>query len=172
METTEMKQKFESLYNTMANSNEPKYMNIFGETMKVMMDELIALKPEAAQEYIERLSAIKWFNYLTKKEAMGIVAGMEPAPMWDAATWQAAVTELDVPTEEAPYYNSYALFVAMNQVVSDHGKTIAFIKGLESVKDIDPTELAKYAYRMAIDLLKDKDGVYDIREYFLRIDSE
>lgn len=163
-----MKQRFESLYNTMANSNEPKYMSIFGETMKVMMDELIDLKPEAAQEYIERLSAIKWFNYLTKKEAMGIIGGMEPAPTWDAATWQQALTELEVPAEEAPYYNSYALFVAMNQVVSDHGKTIAYIKGLESVKDIDPAELAKYAYKMAIDLLKDKDGVYDIREYFLK----
>ncbi len=168
MEAKEMKQQFESLYNTMANSNEPKYMHIFGETMKAMMDDMIALKPELAQEYVERLSAIKWFNFLTKKEAMGIVGGMDPTPMWDAASWQQVMVDLDLPMEEAPYYNDYALFVAMNQVVSDHGKTIAYIKGLESVKEIDPTELVKYAYKLTIDLLKDKDGVYDIREYFLR----
>ncbi len=168
MEIKEIKQQFESLYNTMANSNEPKYMHIFGETMKAMMDDMIALKPELAQEYMDKLRAIEWDNYLTKKEAMNIVGGMDPAPMWDASAWQQAMVDLDLPMKEAPYYNDYALFVAMNQVISDHGKTIAHIKGLESVKEIDPIELVKYAYKLAIDLLKDKDGVYDIREYFLR----
>ena len=33
---------------------------------------------------------------------------------------------------------------------------------------VEPTELAKYVYKLALDLLKDKDGVYDIREYFLK----
>ena len=69
--------------------------------------------------------------------------------------------------EDKPYYNDYALYVAMNQVVSDHGCTIAKILGKESVKDIDTDNLVKYAYNLALDLLKDKDGVYDIREYFL-----
>lgn len=168
MEAKEMRQEFESLYNTMANSHDQKYIAIFGETMKAMMDSLIQTDPELAQEYIERLSAIKWFNFLTKKEAMGIVGNMEPAPHWDLETWQQSMAELDLAMEECPYYNDYALFVAMNQVVSDHGKTVAYIKGVESVKDIDPTELVKYAYKLAIDLLKDKDGVYDIREYFLK----
>lgn len=167
MEAKEIKQQFESLYNTMANSNEPKYMHIFGETMKAMMDDMIALKPELAQEYVERLSAIKWFNFLTKKEAIAIIGGMDPAPTWDAATWQQAMIEQDLPMEEAPYYNDYAMFVAMNQVISDHGRTVAYIKGVESAKEIEPAELVKYAYKLAIDLLKDKDGVYDIREYFL-----
>lgn len=168
MEAQELKQRFESLYNTMENSHEPKYMSIFGETMKVMMDGMIALKPELAQEYIERLSAIKWFNYLTKKEAIHIVSNMNPAAMWGASEWQQVIAENDVPMEDSPYYNDYALFVAMNQVISDHGKTIAHIKGVDSVKEIEPNELVRYAYEMAIDLLKDKDGVYDIREYFLK----
>ncbi len=168
MDAKEMKEKFESLYNTMANSHNQKYMVIFGETMKAMMDSLIETDPEMAGEFIERLSAIKWFNFLTKKEAMGIVGNMEPAPHWDLDAWQQAMTEQDLPMEECPYYNDYALFVAMNQVVSDHGRTVAYIKGLESVKDIDHIELVKYAYKLAIDLLKDKDGVYDIREYFLK----
>ena len=29
-------------------------------------------------------------------------------------------------------------------------------------------ELVEYAYKLALDLLKDKDGVYNIREYFLK----
>lgn len=56
----------------------------------------------------------------------------------------------------------------MNQVISDHGETIAAIKGEESISDINEEELVKYAYKLAIDLLKDKDGVYNIREYFLK----
>lgn len=58
--------------------------------------------------------------------------------------------------------------VAMNQVVSDHGCTIAKILGKEDVNDIDTEHLVKYANHLALDLLKDKDGVYDIREYFLK----
>lgn len=56
----------------------------------------------------------------------------------------------------------------MNQVISDHGCTVAKILGKESVKDIDSDNLVKYGYSLALDLLKDKDGVYDIREYFLK----
>ena len=35
-------------------------------------------------------------------------------------------------------------------------------------KDIGTEHLVKYANHLALDLLKDKDGVYDIREYFLK----
>lgn len=52
--------------------------------------------------------------------------------------------------------------------VSDHGCTIAKILGKEDVKDIGTEHLVKYAHSLALDLLKDKDGVYDIREYFLK----
>lgn len=78
------------------------------------------------------------------------------------------MVNLGLPTEEEPYYNDYALYVAMNQVISDHGCTVAKILGKESVKDIDSDNLVKYGYSLALDLLKDKDGVYDIREYFLK----
>ena len=76
--------------------------------------------------------------------------------------------KLGYPLEDKPYYNDYALYVAMNQVVSDHGETIASILNKDSIALVEPTELAKYAYKLALDLLKDKDLVYDIREYFLK----
>lgn len=167
MEAKEMRMEFEKLYSIMANSNEPKYMHVFGDVMKDMMDCIINTNSELAQEFVERLSAIKWFNYLTSKEAMSIVNEMTPSAIWDISSWQQVMGEIETPIEEAPYYNAYALFVVMNQVVSDHGESIAYIKGAENVKDINQEELAMYAYRFAIDLLKDKDGVYDVRGYFL-----
>ena len=36
------------------------------------------------------------------------------------------------------------------------------------IKDIGTEHLVKYANHLALDLLKDKDGVYAIREYFLK----
>ena len=49
-----------------------------------------------------------------------------------------------------------------------NGETIAIIKGEKSLSDINEDELVKYAYKLALDLLKDKDDVYNIREYFLK----
>lgn len=133
-----------------------------------MMNDMAVKHPELAQEYLDKLCAIKWNNYLTKKEASEIVTCMNPPVTWDMQTWINAMTGLGLATEEKPYYNDYALYVAMNQVVSDHGCTIAKILGKEDVKDIDTEHLVKYAHSLALDLLKDKDGVYNIREYFLK----
>lgn len=156
METKEIMSKFDELYGMMASSANVKYMHVFGNTMRCMMNDMVAKHPELAQEY------------LTKKEASEIVNGMNPPATWDMQTWINAMTGLGLATEEKPYYNDYALYVAMNQVVSDHGCTIAKILGKEDVKDIGTEHLVKYANRLALDLLKDKDGVYDIREYFLK----
>lgn len=168
MDAKEIMSKFDELYGIMATSTNVKYMRTFGDTMRCMMQDMASKHPELAQEYIEKLCAIKWKNYLIKKEASGIVNGMTPPVTWDMQTWLNAMANLGLPTEEEPYYNDYALYVAMNQVISDHGCTVAKILGKESVKDIDADNLVKYGYNLALDLLKDKDGVYDIREYFLK----
>ena len=70
--------------------------------------------------------------------------------------------------EDGKKHDDYALYIAMNQLISDHGETIAMIKGEKSLSDVNKEELVEYAYKLAIDLLKDKDGVYNIREYFLK----
>ena len=124
MDAKEIMSKFDELYGIMATSTNVKYMRTFGDTMRCMMQDMASKHPELAQEYIEKLCAIKWKNYLTKKEA--------------------------------------------SEIVSDHGCTVAKILGKESVKDIDGDNLVNYGYNLALDLLKDKDGVYDIREYFLK----
>ena len=150
---------FDELYGIMATSANVKYMRVFGDTMRCMMKDMADRHPELAQEYIEKLCAIKWKNYLTKNEALDIIGKMNPEAIWNIQEWLDEMDKLGFCMEDNPYYNDYALYIAMNQVISDHGETIVAIKGEKSLSDISEEELVEYAYRLAIDLLKDKDGV-------------
>ena len=168
MEAKEIMGKFDELYGMMASSANVKYMNTFGDTMRCMMKDMTSKHPELAQEYLDKLCAIKWKNYLTKKDASDIIGKMNPSATWDMQGWLDEMEKLGLCMEDNPYYNDYALYIAMNQVISDHGETIAMIKGEKSLSDVNKEELVEYAYKLAIDLLKDKDCVYNIREYFLK----
>ena len=167
MEAKEMKEKFTSLYNMMATSNNVKYMHTFGDTTKKMFDWLVVNKPDIASEFLSQLESIKWNNYLTKAEADSIIAKMNPSAPWDMKAWKEAMDALGIDTCCEPYYNEYALYVAMCQVYSDHGNTIAKMHGKDTIEEIEPNEVVKCMNSLAIDILKDKDGVYDIRKYFL-----
>lgn len=160
-----MKQEFLELYDMMANQHDVKYMRVFGNVHKEMMDWFIANKPELAQEWLDKLEAIKWHQYLTPKEAEKIVAGMDPAGPWSRDTWKKAMESFGLPMEDAPYYNSCALWVEMNKIYSDFGAEIAALIG----KPLSPTDkdIISACYRLALKNLRDKDGVYDIRKYFL-----
>lgn len=156
---------FNGLYNMMATSNEPRYMHAFGNVMKCMMKDMISLKPELAQEYIDKLGAIEWKNYLTKKEAMAIVGDMSPKGGWDAVEWEKTMESMDLRLEDKPYYNKWALFVTMNMVYSDSAKSVAVIAG-KTLEDMPKDELFADVHMLALDKLEDKDGVFDIRAYF------
>lgn len=160
-----MKQEFLELYDMMANQHDVKYMRVFGNVHKEMMDWFIANKPELAQEWLDKLEAIKWHQYLTPKEAEKIVAGMDPAGPWSRDTWKKAMESFGLPLEDAPYYNSCALWVEMNKIYSDFGAEIAALIG----KPLSPTDkdIISACYRLALKNLRDKDGVYNIRKYFL-----
>lgn len=165
MEANEIKQQFEVLYNVMVGSNEPKYMHIFGETMKSMMSNIIALKPELACEYVNKLCSIEWDNYLTKKEAMSIVGEMNPSGGWDCTEWEKMMDDMDLRKEDKPYYNKWALYVTMNMIYSDSAKSIAVIAG-KTLDDIPNEELFAAVHMLALDKLEDKDGMFDVRTYF------
>lgn len=165
MEQKEMMSEFSSLYGMMATSGKPEYMHTFGDVMKCMMKDMVSLKPELAQEYLGKLCSIKWNNYLTKKEAMTIVSGMNPKGGWDYAEWEKMMEKLDARMEDTPYYNRYALYVAMNMVFSDSATTIAVIAG-KTLEEIPEDELFADVHMLALDKLEDKDGMFDIREYF------
>ena len=160
-----MKDRYTGLYDYMAHSQDPKNMKAFGCVMTEMMDWLMANKPEVAEEMIDKLEAIKWHQYLTPKEAEKIVAGMDPKAPWPRDQWKAAMESFGLPLEEAPFYNSCALWVEMNKIYSDYGDEIASLLG----KPLQPTDkdIISACYKMALKNLKDKDGIYDIRKYFL-----
>ena len=165
MTPEQMKEKFESLYNYMASSNNVAYMHTFGNVHKEMMAWMILNKPDMAQEWIEKLCSIKWRNYLTQKEAEKIVVAMNPKAPWTREVWKQTMESLDIPIEEEPYYNSCALWVVMNMIYSDSSKSIANIIG-KPLQDIPSEQLVNAIHSLAIDKLKDIDGKFDVRKYF------
>ena len=156
---------FDRLYRKMAASSDPRYMQVFSNTMKCMMEDMITLRPDVAQEYLDKLEAIEWHNYLSRKEAASIVSNMTPSGGWDITEWETMMAAHDLCMEEEPYYNKWAMYVAMSMIYSDSAKTVATIAG-KTMTDITSDELFKDIYLLALDKLKDKDGMFDIRAYF------
>jgi hypothetical protein len=159
MTAEEMKQKFNELYQLMATSANVNYMKAFGNVHKEMMEWFIANKPDMAKEWLEKLCAIKWKNYLTQREADKIVSAMEPKAPWTYTQWESAMGKNGYAIEQEPFYNSYALWVTMNMIMSDSSVTLQKYIGVD--------DLFKAVYELAIDKLMDKDGKFAIRHYFL-----
>ena len=158
MTQEEMKTEFHALYNMMADSHDVANMRAFGNVHKEMMHWFIANKPEMAQEWIEKLSSIKWNNYLTSKEADNIVANMIPKAPWSREQWKTAMNQNGYALEKEPYYNSCALFVTMSMIMSDSGDTLN--------KYVDDSRMFEVAHDLAIDKLTDRDKKFNIRHYF------
>ena len=158
MTPDEMRNEFHALYNMMANSTNVAYMHIFGQVHKEMMDWMIQNKPEAAKEWLEKLESIKWDNYLTPKEAEKIVSEMKPSAPWSREKWREAMAQHGYEMEDEPCYNSCALWVTMNMIMSDSADTIK--------KYVGGDNLFSLVYDLAIDKLCDEDGKFSIRRYF------
>ena len=158
MTPEEMRNEFYALYNMMANSHDAAYMHVFGEVHKEMMEWMIANKPDAAKEWLDKLESIKWDNYLTPKEAEKIVAEMKPAAPWSRDKWRDAMAQYDYDMEDEPCYNSCALWVTMNMIMSDSAETLS--------KYVGSDKLFSAVYDLAIDKLCDEDKKFSIRHYF------
>jgi len=159
-----MKQEFSELYDMMAMSHDVANMRVFGQVHKEMMEWMIQNKPELAQEWIGKLECIKWRNYLTPKEAEKIVADMGSTAPWSRDTWKTTMEALGLSMDDAPHYNSCALWVEMNKMYSYFGEEIASLLG----KTLAPTDedIISACYKMALKTLRDKDRIYNIRSYF------
>lgn len=162
----EIREHYDMLYDYMVASRDQKNMKIFGRVMTEMLDYLAANKPDVAEEMVQKLEAIRWKQYLTPKEAQAIVDKMQPAAPWSREVWNKAMTSMGIPTEEAPCYNTCALWCEMNKQYSDHAETLAQKVWKQPLASIPVEELVPAIHAFALDVLKDKDGVYDIRAYF------
>ena len=116
----------------MAASKDPANMKAFGRVMTEMFLWLADNKLDMAEEWLWKLSAIKWNQYLTKREAEKIVSDM-PCKPWTYDVWQQAMEKAEMPTESEPCYNSYALWVTMNAILCMSGDTISKYVGSENV---------------------------------------
>ena len=158
MTPQELKNMYHNLYEYMANSKNPANMKVFGKVMTEMFTWLADNKPDAASEWINSLSAIKWDNYLTPKEADAIVAKMQPKAPWNREQWRAAMEQHGFNLEKEPYYNRCALYVVMNMIMSDSSETLQ--------KYVTDDDVFALVYDLAIDKLMDSDKVFSVRNYF------
>lgn len=158
MDKKEMRDKYRELFDKMAAGTNVEKMKLFGRVMSDMMEDLIETQPEKAEEYLEKLEAVKWRNYLTQKEAEKILAGMEPAAPWSYEQWKKAIEQYGYAMMEWPYYNSLAMWVVMCMIMSDSGTTIQ--------KYVSSGNVFGFVHDVAMDKLKDKDEVFSIRKYF------
>ena len=158
MTADELKEKYWSLYEYMANSKNPENMKIFGGVMTSMVMDMIASSPSKAEEYIDRLEAVKWKNFLTAKEADTIVDSMKPKAPWGREQWKAAITNTGYEMEKWPCYNKWALFATMNMIMSDSSNTLT--------KYVDNEHLFKFVHDLAVDKLTDQDEKFNVRVYF------
>lgn len=165
MTEQELKERYTMLYDYMAASKNPSYMMVFGKVMSEMMGWMIYNEPEAAEEWLDKLESIRWKNYLTPKEAEAIISKMEPSARWPKDTWKRAMENLGLPIEETPCYNACSLWVEMNKVYSDSAASIAKIMGVP-VGSVKEEDMVRATHALAVDNLKDEDGVYSIRHYF------
>lgn len=150
----------------MSNSKNPANMKAFGKVMTEMFMWYADNKPDAASEWLDKLSSIKWKQYLTTKEAEKIVAGMNPKAPWNREVWNNAMDSLGLVKEEEPYYNRCALWTEMNKQYSDHAETIANDILKKPLNEIPAEQIVPGIRAMALDVLKDKDDHYNIRTYF------
>lgn len=155
----EMKQRYDKLYKHMATSGNVENMKIFGRVTTEMMDWLIANKPEAAREWIEELEMVLWDNYLAPKEADSITDAMVPKRPWPRDQWKIEMERHGYMLEEEPYYNRCALYVTMCMIGSDDAETLK-----EYARD--GVDMFAFIHALALNKLKDKDGVYSVRKYF------
>lgn len=165
MDKNEMKQKWGEFYAIMESSKNPKNMILFGEVMKIMMERSINYDQVFAEKMLEKLEAVKWKNYVTAEEADAVVMKMEPQPNMTREQWMRCMERLGLPIEEEPYYNRCALYLTMCMKISDSKASIARMMG-KMPTELTEDELATSAHMLAMDVLKDKDGVFDLRRYF------
>ena len=142
----------------MANSKDPENMKIFGRVMSSMVTDMIQSSPSKAEEYIDRLEAVKWKNYLTPREADAIVSKMDPKAPWSREQWKQAMENIGYELEKEPCYNRCALYVTMQMLMSDSSETLNRYVGGDNMFSV--------VHDLAVDKLTDKDSMFAVRKYF------
>ena len=160
-----MKEEFKKLYDYIINSGDEEKMHVLGKVTCGLMERMIEINPQTAREYIDQMQAVKWHNYVTPYEADQIVIKMTPKPSWNYTEWSRMMSKMELQMSEEPYYNECALYVTMCMISSDSGSTITDLMKDNGVSS-DSVVMFRFIYHLAIDKLKDRDRMFNIRSYF------
>lgn len=156
--------KYLDMYEDMATSKDPKKMVIFGEMEKWAFKEMVAMSPQKAQQWLDKLEAhLYWNNFLSRSEAEEIVTALvnqdgTRGAHWSYDVFRSAVTALGGKMSDEPYYNCYALWAVANMLYSDHAKSAS--------EYVPKEDMPKYFYMQALEKLKDRDRTHFVRDYF------
>ena len=171
MNSEEMKSRYQYLYDLMASSKDPEKMQVFGRAEHYMFDALAISNPSMAKEWLEKLEAVCWKNYLTETQAEKLAASIinqdgSPGPHWSMDTFFGAVPKLGGQLEEEPYYNKYALWLVANAHYSDFAKSTSEDMGYQSIAEVPAEKMALSMYKKAVESLKDIDRSHYIANYY------
>ena len=159
----ELMNRYEELYELMAESKDPSKMQTFGEADRWAFQRVTEINPSMAEMWLSKLEPMMWDNYLSRAEADKVVALFKNADGTIGAHWpfeqfRQAVENVGGEMNDEPSYNNFALWVVANMLYSDHCKSVdAFVPKAEQVK---------FYYAQAIEKLTDADRKHFVREYF------
>lgn len=158
-----MMERYLDLYEDMAESRDAEKMLIFGEAEKWAFGKMSEISPKTAEQWLDKLEAVHWHNYLSKAEAEEIVAKFinqdgSRGAHWSYDVFKGAVESLGGKISDEPYYNCCALWVVANMLYSDHAHTLS--------QYVPKEEMPKAFYMMAVEKLKDRDRPRFVRHYF------
>lgn len=167
----EILERYEELYEDMANSGNKEKMMAFGDAERCMFKKLAKEHPAIAQMWLDKLEAMHWRNYLSKQEAEEIASHLvnqngRIGAHWNYDTFKGAVESLGGKVYEKPYYNCYALWATANMIYSDHAQSVAEDMGYPNPEAVPNEKMALSMYKKAVEKLKDVDRPKFIREYF------
>lgn len=174
MTTQELKQRFDELYESMAESKNVQNMHIFGDAFTRLFGKVAESHPDLAMATINLLSAVEYHNFVTAEEASVTAAKfindddlLMPdgkhtlGPHWRIEDLKSFLAARQLPVSEKPYYNWPALWLTVNMIYSDFADALA---KLLATKDAE--RIANACYELAVKKLKDKDRLNFIRGYF------
>lgn len=163
----DLQKKFSELYQDIIESEDVEKMKRLGRMTKRVMRWLIREEPELAKTAIEMLdeNEMQAKNYLSEEEAHSIVDKMKPQPKWTMEEMERMLIASGKTALSSEHYNRWALLTTMSMILSDSGDTLRDIVGSAS-HPATSEEILASVYRLAIDKLTDKDGVFNVRKYF------
>lgn len=167
----EIYERYEELYEDMANSGNKEKMLAFGNAERWAFKRMQELSPKDAQCWLDKLEAMHWKNFLSKQEAEEIASKLinqngRIGAHWGYETFKTAVESLGGKIHEKPFYNCYALWATANMIYSDHAQSVAEDMGYPNPEAVPNEKMALSMYRKAVEQLKDVDRPMFVRGYF------